>query len=143
MSYSSFLQKKATEFDIDLNKPADQGRLLVYKRTLEGILGSLKSDLRQTTKGYMDVLEEDLRQIYNEFDNMLDTPDAQSFVKSKFIKSVNATRDHIREAYIEVCVASKMLEEGDTADRYRSYFEAAFNCRDALRKALKQFLIEA
>ena len=143
MSHSNFAQRKADEFGIDLKSQPDYGQVLVYKLMLEGIREALKTDLREVIEGSIGNLIKDLLDFVNEIDELRDTPTAKTFVKSKWIRSVEALFTSIREAYRELCTASDLLKDKEetVASRRRSFYDALFNCREALRKAQRQILI--
>ena len=138
MAYSSFLQEKARELNISLNKPSDQ--LLVYKRVLEGMRQLFRGDLRKVTNS-IDTLEKDLREICNELDDIVSSGEAVNFIHQKQVKSINGILSQVEIAYSHIFTVSKMLDEGGS-DAYFAAADHLRNCRHALQKAIQEFCIQ-
>ena len=138
--YSNFMRKKALEFGVDLDASLNQGMVLVCKYILEGISGLLLNDPRLISRQYIDILEEDLREIRNAFES-ISTQEKRKLLDLKLVKSVPAIMRITEEAYINVCIASKMIDNGSSAYNYEAYFNCLIQCQRAVKLALQYFLV--
>jgi hypothetical protein len=155
MAQAGLLEQKAREFriDVDTDYPWE---VCVCKRMFQGHLSLLKLSHDKVFSKIKEIKEE-LLAIQNYFEDLSDnTDDAQALMQKGHIHSAANILQEVRTAYTEILIASVRNEDKEKAESdqkeegraagdgviascIKDISRSLFNCRDAIRRALKGF----